>query len=281
MVRRFDKLRVCPRAPAGPHPVTFLVSRRAFGAATLGTIAFGAQAGPAEIMARAKPSIVAVGTYRATDSPRFQFRGSGFAVGDGTRVVTCFHVLPEAGSDAAMVPLAVLLPRGPDGGAAWRQASVESTDRAHDIAVLKIEGAALPALALADATAMQEGAAVALIGFPVGGVLGYAPVIHRGMVSAVTPMVLPTAAARQLDERAIRALRGTAFDIYQLDAVAFPGNSGGPLFDADSGRVIGVVNMGLVKANRETALSQPSGITYAIPVRHALALLEGKRPGAP
>ena len=255
----------------------FLLSRRAFGAAALGSVAFGAHAGPAEIMARAKPSIVAVGTLRATDSPRFQFRGTGFAVGDGTRVVTCAHVLPEAGSDAALAPLAVLLPRGPDGAAA-RQASVESVDRAHDIAVLKIEGAALPALALGDAAALQEGAAVALIGFPVGGALGFAPVIHRGIVSAVTPMVLPTAAARQLDERAIRALRGAAFDIYQLDAVAYPGNSGGPLFDADSGRVVGVVNMGLVKANRETALSQPSGITYAIPVRHALALLEGKRP---
>ena len=48
-----------------------------------------------------------------------------------------------------------------------------------------------------------------------------------------------------------------------------------------SGRVIGVVNMGLLKSNRETALSQPSGITYAIPVRHALALLGGRQPTVP
>ena len=59
-----------------------LLSRRSIGAAAIGWIAFGAQAGPAEIMAQAKPSIVAVGTYRATDSPRFQFRGTGFAQGD-------------------------------------------------------------------------------------------------------------------------------------------------------------------------------------------------------
>ena len=262
----------------------FLISRRSLGAAAIGWIALAAQAGPAEIMAAAKPSIVAVGTFRATDSPRFQFRGTGFAVGDGTRVVTCAHVLPELRAEAGVPApaLAVQLRREQDGGAVpWRLASVESVDRAHDVAVLKIEGAALPALALADTAAVQEGSAVALIGFPIGSALGFTPVIHRGIVAAITPMALPQAAARQLDERAIRALRAAAFDIYQLDATAYPGNSGGPLFDADSGRVIGVVNMGLLKGNRETALSQPSGITYAVPVRHVLALLGGRQATAP
>ena len=261
-----------------------LLSRRSIGAAAIGWIAFGARAGPAEIMAAAKPSIVAVGTFRATDSPRFQFRGTGFAVGDGTRVVTCAHVLPEPRPEVGVTApaLAVQMRREQEGGAVpWRLAGVESVDRTHDIAVLKIEGAALPALALADAAAVQEGSAVAMIGFPIGNLLGFSPVVHRGIVSAITPMALPLAAARQLDERAVRALRGAAFEIYQLDATAYPGNSGGPLFDADSGRVIGIVNMGLLKSNRESALSQPSGITYAVPVRHALALLAGRQPTAP
>ena len=262
--------------------MTTLLSRRSFGAAAIGCIALNVQAGPAEIMAAAKPSIVAVGTFRATDSPRFQFRGTGFAVGDGTRVVTCAHVLPELRAEVGMAApaLALQLRREQDGGAVpWRLAGVESVDRIHDLAVLKLEGAALPALPLADAAAVQEGSAVALIGFPIGSLLGFTPVVHRGIVSAITAMALPQAAARQLDERAIRALRGAAFDIYQLDATAYPGNSGGPLFDVESGRVVGVVNMGLLKGNRETALSQPSGITYAIPIRHALALLAARAPG--
>ena len=54
---------------------------------------------------------------------------------------------------------------------------------------------------------------------------------------------------------------------------AYPGNSGGPLFDPRSGSVVGVINMVLVKSTRESALSQPSGITYAIPGRHVLELM--------
>ena len=38
-----------------------------------------------ELVAAAKPSVLPVGTYNATDSPRFGFRGTGFVVGDGDR----------------------------------------------------------------------------------------------------------------------------------------------------------------------------------------------------
>jgi S1-C subfamily serine protease len=61
--------------------------------------------------------------------------------------------------------------------------------------------------------------------------------------------------------------------VYQLDATAYPGNSGGPLLDAHGGQVVGIVNMVLVKGTRESALTNPTGITYAIPVRFARDLL--------
>jgi hypothetical protein len=35
-----------------------------------------------------------------------------------------------------------------------------------------------------------------------------------------------------------------------------------------------VLNMVLVRGTRETALSSPTGISYAIPVRHVRALLQ-------
>ena len=40
--------------------------------------------------------------------------------------------------------------------------------------------------------------------------------------------------------------------------------------------VIGLVNMVLVKGSRESALSNPTGISYAIPVRHLQALLQAR-----
>jgi S1-C subfamily serine protease len=65
------------------------------------------------------------------------------------------------------------------------------------------------------------------------------------------------------------------FDVYQLDAIAYPGNSGSAVYRASTGEVIGVMNSVFVKESRESLLSAPSGIAYAIPVRHLRALLEG------
>jgi serine protease Do len=55
------------------------------------------------------------------------------------------------------------------------------------------------------------------------------------------------------------------FTIFQLDATAYPGNSGSPLYDGETGEVIGVINSVFVKGAKENALRDPSGITYAIP----------------
>ncbi len=40
-----------------------------------------------------------------------------------------------------------------------------------------------------------------------------------------------------------------------------------------SGEVIGIVNMVFVKGTKEAALSQPSGISFAVPSRHLRELL--------
>jgi len=252
------------------------IARRALllaGAACVGPAA----AGLPEVIAALRPSVLPVGSYSATDSPRFGFRGSGFVVGDGTLVATNFHVLPTNlnssadGSDAGP-RLAVLTGRRGEGNE-LRLARVVASERVHDLALLKIDGPPLPALALDDANSAREGQAIALMGFPIGGALGFAAVTHRGIVASITTVALPAANAQQLDPRAISRLREGNFEVLQLDATAYPGNSGGPLFDAETGRVLGIVNMVLVKSSRESALSQPTGITYAIPVRHLLALL--------
>jgi S1-C subfamily serine protease len=95
-------------------------------------------------------------------------------------------------------------------------------------------------------------------------------------VASIVASALPTASARQLNEAAVARLREGSFELLQLDATAYPGNSGGPLLDIATGQVLGVVNMVLIKGNRESALSQPTGITYAVPVRRLSALL-GRR----
>jgi len=68
-------------------------------------------------------------------------------------------------------------------------------------------------------------------------------------------------------------LKGGVFNIFQLDATAYPGNSGSPVFNSESGEVIGIINMVFIKSTREAALSNPSGISYAIPATYLKALL--------
>lgn len=241
----------------------------------LSALAAVAHAGLVEVIESVKPSLVAVGSYNALKSPRFSFHGTGFVVASGTLVVTNAHVLPSGNAVDTDSRLMVLLPRAKDAHE-LRAATVLDTDPLHDLVVLKIEGSPLPALKVADSASVRDGRAVALMGFPIGGALGFMPVTHRGIVASVTSVALPAPTSQQLDPRAIKRLREGPFALFQLDATAYPGNSGGPLLDVDTGEVLGVVNMVLLKGTKESALSQPTGITYAIPSRYVIDLIKDR-----
>ena len=58
-----------------------------------------------------------------------------------------------------------------------------------------------------------------------------------------------------------------------LNSLTVNGNSGSPVFDPQTGEVIGVINMVFVKSTKESVLSDPSGISYAIPVEYLHKLL--------
>ncbi len=224
-----------------------------------------------------KPSIVAVGTYQRTRSPAFRFLGTGFAVGDGRLVATNAHVVPESIASEQMEMLVVVSPGEEQTGKVHPVQRVAS-DRGHDIALLRLQGGGvLPPLPLATGEQVQEGQSVAFTGFPIGNVLGMTPVTHRGIVSAITPIGIPQANSRDLNPALVRRLSGEVFRVYQLDATSYPGNSGSPLFDPETGEVIGIMNMVFVKSTKESVLTDPSGISYAIPVEHLRKLLAGVR----
>ncbi|MGF6272028.1 S1-C subfamily serine protease [Massilia sp. UYP11] len=222
-------------------------------------------------VAAVKPSIVGIGTQLQTRSPAVVFSGTGFVVGDGLSVITNAHVVPDKLDAARMEQLGVVLPDG--AGVRFRPAQLVALDREHDLAHLRLEGAPLPALRLGD-TAAAEGQDLAFTGFPLGMVLGLHPATHRALLAAITPVMQPSLSARRLDARAVARLQRTPFSIYQLDGTAYPGNSGSPLYDPATGEVLGVINMVFVKGLKESAISAPSGITYAIPVRHVRELLQ-------
>jgi serine protease Do len=121
-------------------------------------------------------------------------------------------------------------------------------DLPSDIAVLKIDTHGLPVAALGRSGNLRPGAWVAAIGAP----FGFAGSLSSGIVSALH-----------------RTLPGdeTYLPYIQTDLALNPGNSGGPLVDAD-GEVVGI--------NAEIAVRDggSAGISFAIPIEVALAVEE-------
>jgi len=225
-------------------------------------------------IATVKRSVVAVGSHLPTRSPAISFVGTGFVVGDGLTVITNSHVVPHLIDSERKETLGIVIPSGD--GVVFRPAVLEARDTELDLARLRLSGAPLPALQLGDSTKAAEGLELVFTGFPLGVVLGAHPVTHRAMLSAITPAIMPVRSAQGLNPRLISQLRQSRFNLFQLDATAYPGNSGGPLYDPDTGMVLGVISMGLLKSTKENAISNPSGITYAVPVQFVHALIQQK-----
>ena len=226
------------------------------------------------IIEQVKPSIVGVGSFQKVRSPSITFIGTGFVVGDGLSVITAAHVVQDlAGADPTEM-LGILIGMG--ASAQFRAAKVISLDKEHDLAQLRIVGAPLPAMRVGDSDTIAEGKPLAFTGFPLGMVLGLHHVTHRGMVSSITPIAMPTAGTRKLDAKLLSQLHKPLYPVFQLDGTAYPGSSGSPLYDPDTGLVYGVINMVYVQGLKETALNNPSGITYAIPSNDIRELLRDK-----
>jgi len=221
-----------------------------------------------------KRSVVGVGTELKTRSPAIAFFGTGFVVGDGLSVVTNAHVVAPINSEAGKETLGIVLRER--NGVVFRPARLVALDREHDLAHLRLEGDPLPALQLGEPDRIVEGQDLAFTGFPLGMALGLHPATHRATLAAITPIVTPSLSSRKLDARSITQLARSGFDIYQLDGTAYPGNSGSPVYDPETGVVHAVINMVFVKGLKETAITAPSGITYAVPVRYVHALLQQK-----
>ncbi|PRF45950.1 trypsin-like peptidase domain-containing protein [Burkholderia multivorans] len=168
--------------------------------------------------------------------------GSGFIVSPDGAILTSAHVIGDA-TDAT-----VRLANGRE-----FRATVVAVDPQSDVAVLRIDGARLPYVPIADATRVRAGEPVMTIGAPDGA----GNTVTAGIVSA-TPRRLPD---------------GSAFPFLQTDIAVNPDNSGGPVFDR-AGNVVGIAMQVYTGADRYASL------TFAIPIALSAKLRAQLQPPA-
>ncbi|NOX35338.1 MAG: serine protease [Deltaproteobacteria bacterium] len=222
----------------------------------------------ASLIETIKPSIVAVGTYYFNDIPKASYLGTGFIIKGGKKLVTNFHVISGLIEKKRLSYLRIFHKNLPEKGV---KVKIIAKDEFHDLAVLSHEGDILPALKIGDSSNVREGYRVVFTGYPIGFILGLNPTTHTGIISSIAPLIRPSPSARIINGELIRHL-SKPYDIFQIDATAYPGNSGSPVCRISTGEVIGVINKVFVKGRKEHALTEPTGITYAIPSNFIKAL---------
>lgn len=171
-------------------------------------------------------------------------QGSGFILNKDGWILTNYHVIEGAERRTGSIEVTL-------SDKSKHKASVVTTDRGHDLALLKIDAPNLLPATLAETSAgLTVGQRVYAIGNP----FGLSGTMTRGIISAIRSVRSPTGVPIE--------------DAIQTDASVNPGNSGGPLLNS-RGEVIGITTM--IASN---GADQSSGIGFAIPINTAKAVLD-------
>ena len=165
--------------------------------------------------------------------------GSGFIVDPKGYIITNYHVVEKADK------IYVKLSSDPDTQDLGRPARVIGSDKATDLAVIKIDASTpLPTVRLGNSDMASVGDWVVAIGSP----FALSQTVTAGIISAKNRTIDPGAG-------------GQFQHFIQTDAAINPGNSGGPLLNMN-GEVVGVNTLGISVDDQ----GQPvQGLFFAIP----------------
>lgn len=188
------------------------------------------------VFAEVAPGVVSV----TVAGPEARF-GSGFAVGPG-EVVTARHLVVDGGVTVR------------DVAGEERPGVVTGWDARTDLALVRVEGLDAPALPLGTSDDLAVGRTVIAIGNPYG-------LAHSLAVGVLAGR------GRRIGEIGDDTPR---VDFLQLSVPLNPGNSGGPIVDAE-GRVVGVLS---------GTHAQGQAIAFAVPVEVLTSSLPALRSGA-
>ncbi len=172
-------------------------------------------------------------------------QGSGFIVHEDGHILTNAHVVTGASE---------ILVGWPDRfNRSEKTAEIVAADIELDLALIRVEGVHLPTIPIDTSGSASLGDAVITLAYPVGEELGLGGLtVTRGVLSCIR---------RSADGEVI---------LLQTDAAVTLGCSGGPLYDLDTGSVIGIV--------QGKGMLLLEGFNFAIPITQ-LFEFSGTNPG--
>ncbi|MBI4114706.1 MAG: trypsin-like peptidase domain-containing protein [Candidatus Niyogibacteria bacterium] len=149
--------------------------------------------------------------------------GSGFFIEDGI-IATAAHVVDEVGDDLQVQTF----------GSGTFSGELLAKDQASDVALVRIKKGNFPSVVLGYFENIEVGEEIGIAGFS-GGLSQI--LIHRGVISA------------KGEDNGIKRL--------SINAFVNKGNSGGPIFSALTGRVIGIVSSRQIDVPTEKFIALP------------------------
>lgn len=201
------------------------------------------------VVTAVKPSVVLI----AVTTPQAQGVGTGSVITSDGFILTNFHVVAaEGASVSSQTQIQVVMSDGKK-----FPAKVVGTDRANDLAVVKIEATGLSVIKQGSSSALQVGQWVVAVGNALA--LPGGPTVTAGIVGAL---------GRSIQEPGPASANLT--DLIQTNAAINPGNSGGPLLNLN-GEIVGINTAAPVDP---TSQSAAQGIGFAISIDQAKPIIQ-------
>ena len=203
----------------------------------------------ADVIDSVMPSVVSITTTQYAQRAGTEVAsgyGSGFVYSADGLIATNNHVVEGAGR------IYVTL----NGDEQQYEAEVVATDSYSDLAILKIDKTGLTPVKFGSSSSLRLGDTVFVIGSPYNGL--FANSVSSGIVSGLNrEMVLNSATQTFI----------------QTDAAVNPGNSGGPMFNAN-GELVGIITRKSMLSTVTGETTSIEGIGFAIPSDVASPVLE-------
>ena len=203
----------------------------------------------ADVIDSVMPSVVSITTTQYAQRAGTEVAsgyGSGFVYSADGLIATNNHVVEGAGR------IYVTL----NGDEQQYEAEVVATDSYSDLAILKIDKTGLTPVKFGSSSSLRLGDTVFVIGSPYNGL--FANSVSSGIVSGLNREMVLNSATQ---------------NFIQTDAAVNPGNSGGPMFNAN-GELVGIITRKSMLSTVTGETTSIEGIGFAIPSDVASPVLE-------